>query len=480
MANNLQLRVLTDEEVGNIYDKCLGLLSSKGVKVDHKEALKILEKAGAQVDFNSWQVRFPRDIIEAALHSLPHRMTLGAGNKRHDLILPHPSGTFYARGGGGASTYLHPDTNTYSDMTLDGVAECAQLVEILDQMDYCGMLSPRDVPQQTADIHSLKTVLENTSKHVDVQPYSAEAVEYLLQLGLTVAGSTEVLRSRPRISLYCCALTPLEIKVGEAEVMIQSSRYGLPICAASLPSAGGTSPVTVAGTTLLASAEILAIIVISQLIKSGTPVIALPSSYALDMLTGHLRVASVEALLARTAMIQFIKDAYHIPIATAGFAGDSSILDGQNMIEVTLKGLLSSTAGSDILFSAGQLYTVKGFSPVQLVIDNTLVSILRRLRLGVKVNDDTLAWKDIFDTAPGGHFLDRRHTLQHCREALRPELFTDEVWEVWKSQGGRDLYTQALEKYRDLKRRLEPQRLPEEVQKELELIVKRADERLAK
>ena len=71
MAENLRLKVLSEQEVSTIYEKCLHILANKGVKVDHLEGLNILDKAGAQVNFENQQVRFPKDIVESALKSVP-------------------------------------------------------------------------------------------------------------------------------------------------------------------------------------------------------------------------------------------------------------------------------------------------------------------------------------------------------------------------------------------------------------------------
>ena len=71
MAKGLRLKVLSEEEISTIHDKCILILSSKGVKVDHPQALKIFSRAGAHVDFDSQKVMFPKDIIDAALKSVP-------------------------------------------------------------------------------------------------------------------------------------------------------------------------------------------------------------------------------------------------------------------------------------------------------------------------------------------------------------------------------------------------------------------------
>jgi len=481
MANISQLKVLTPEEVSTIYEKSLEILSGKGVKVDHPQALKMLDKAGAQVDFDSRQVRFPRDTIEMALQKVPHSWMLANRSNRPDAVFPHPKGTFYVRNGTGSTNYLDPESNTYRVMTAAYVGKCGQLMELLDNIDICAFPSPTDVPEETADIHGLKALLENTSKHINIQPYSVESAEYLLELGMVVAGSTEALKKRPIISITPNALSPLAIKEVDAEVIIQATRCGIPIQVATLPSAGATSPATIAGTVLQISVELLAMAVVTQLINPGNPVFAFPCYFTMDMVTGRSLQSNAEAVLGRAATIQVLKDAYHIPTNAYGLGTDSAVPDGQSMLETALAGLSITMAGADILSGAGMVDAYMGISPVQMVIDNMLVGILRRLNEGVNVDDDTLAWKEILDTVPAtGHYLERKHTLKHCHDAILPGLMFRAQAAIWRTEGAKELYTRALEKYRELEKRMKPLELPEEVQREINRIVKQADKRLAK
>jgi trimethylamine--corrinoid protein Co-methyltransferase len=197
MATSLQLKLLSAEEVSSIYDKCLDHLSSKGVKVEHPQALRILDKAGAWVDFDNQQVRFPKDVIEMALRKAPHALTLAGSNYSNDIVIPDPRKTFYTITEAVPFKYHDPDSKTYPDVTLAHLAEWAQLVGALGEINSCGYLTPADVPAQTADIHALKVLFENTSKPIHVLPYSLESVEYLFQLALVVAGSAEALKNRP-------------------------------------------------------------------------------------------------------------------------------------------------------------------------------------------------------------------------------------------------------------------------------------------
>lgn len=474
MKQNTGIKFLSTQEISSIYEKCLDILSRKGVKVDHQQALRILDKAGAQVDFNNQQVRFPKDIIETALQSVPHGFALEGNN-----IVPHPDGMFYVETSTGERTYVDPNSNTPHDVTLADVAHMSQLFEAIDGLTSAGFSFPSDVPLEIADIHGLKVLLENTSKHITVQPYSLESIEYLLELA-SVAGSTEALRKKRVINIICCATSPLTFKALDAEVIIQACRCEQAIEAASLSSAGTTAPITIAGQVLLAAVEILAILVMSQLTKPGTPFIASPLCLAVDMSTGKSLLASVESCLSKAAGVQFIKDAFRVPTKTFGSVTDCHVLDWQFAIEATLNAQLVATAGCDILTGAGSMGTGISISPVKMIVDNTLASILKRVVSGITVNDDTLAWKEIIDIEHGGHFLDRPHTLQHCREVLWPEIFSTLDLEGWKAAGSKSLYDRAFDKYRELKKSLQPLQLPKDVKNELNRIVKQAGERLVK
>ena len=478
MTNRLLLKVLTAEEESTIYEKCLDFLSNKGVRVQHPQALKILGKAGAQVDFDNQQVRFPKDIIETALHSVPHGLTLAGSDQRHDCILPHPSGLFYTRTSTGCRLYVEPGSNTYRDVTLADVAEYGQLIEVLDNVNFSCFLTPTDAPEETGDIHSMKTILENTSKHMFVQPWSFESVEYLIELALAVAGSTEALKKRPIMNISSCATTPFVHKAMDAEIIIQACRHGIPVRAASLPGIGGVSPITIAGTVLQTSIEVLAILVMTQLVQPGAPVISSTIVYMIDMVTGRNVSSNIQSILCSAALAQFIKNTFNIPTGVMGFGADSYIPDGEAGMQTGVKGLLVSLAGGDILFNTGRVNAGLAVSPVELILDNTLASVLKQALLGVKVDDDTLAWNEILNTMPGDHYLERAHTLQHCREALRTELFVSQPYETWQAEGSKDLHARAVDKYRELKKGLKPLELPKEVHKELDRIVKQADEHL--
>jgi len=478
---NSRFRILSDMDADILYDRCLRLLSEKGVKVQHSKALKVLNEAGARVDFQNEQVCFSKDLIEESLRTVPTSCLFAGGEQRHDLKLPHPKGLFYASTTTGGRHYVDPETLIHREATLDDVAEFGQVAQALDDIAMTAYQSPTDVPPQTADIHALKVLLENTSKHISIQPYSLGSLEYLLDLASVIAGGSDSLRRRPIVDLIVCSTTPLTFKPMDIEGIFVACQRGVPIAACSLPSAGGTSPVTVAGSILVAGVEILAILVMSQIIGPRTSFLASPIIFALDMATGEVLESSSEAILGAAGATEFVRDRFHVPTSTLGFGSDSHIPDEQCMIEdCLLAGLLVLGRSNDILWEAGSLESIAGFSPVQLIIDDTITGLLKHVISGIVVDDDTLGWEDLLEIAPGGSFVDRDHTFYHCREALRPELFDRSSLETWKGSGCKTLYARALERYRALKKSLKPLDLPDTTRREMDQIVKQADRLLVR
>ena len=167
-------------------------------------------------------------------------------------------------------------------------------------------------------------------------------------------------------------------------------------------------------------------------------------------------------------------------VHTYGSGSDSPYIDAQSLSERSLLGLMVALAGADILGGAGQVEVATTISPIQLMIDNELAGMLRKIISGVKIDDQSLAWDDILNVSSGGHFLESESTLLHCRDAFKNVLFSRLSWEAWSKQGKKDLIDRAKEMYRKLKIEENQVDLPKETAKEMNEIVKAADHALIK
>ena len=232
-------------QVEILKETVLNLLEDQGMKLDHHpELFKILISQGIQIDTDTGHARFPKNVMEKLLAAAPGKFRLGASSTHQILELPRPDGTFYTRTCTGAHGFLDPETGAYRTVQLDDLVQWARLINHLDEISFLPFLFSTDVPMQVVDIHGLGALLKNTDKHIWVQPYSLESIDYLIQLGSAVAGGTRALSANPLISMIACSLTPRAFKQMDLEIIYRCAQSGIPIHACSLPGIGSTSPAT--------------------------------------------------------------------------------------------------------------------------------------------------------------------------------------------------------------------------------------------
>jgi trimethylamine:corrinoid methyltransferase-like protein len=454
------------------------LLAHRGVKMDHPEVLKLMDKAGATVDFDSKIVRLAKDFLEERISQALTKITLMGRNGESRVKIPRDDGTFYTRTNTGAQSWIDLESGKYRRITASDVVDWARLADRLEQISICAFPVPGDVPTATPDVHALNLMLQNVEKHVWVQPYTQESVDYLINLAIAAAGGEQALRVNPLVSFITCSLTPLEFKCMDLEIILKCARNGIPLHACSLPGAGATAPITVPGVVLLSAAEILAMLAVAQVVQPGIPVIATPLIFSTDMMTGRSLQSSAESMQGAALAVQFIKAAFGIPTHTYGIGSDSPLSDGQCMSEGALRSMLIGLSGADILGAAGQLEVATTISPVQLVVDNEVLGLVRRMISNLTFDDDSMAWADLLTVEPGGNFLTGDHTLRHCRDGLMPTNFTRMTREDWNKEGQNDLVVRATEFCKDLLKNAAPPPLPEHVIREMDSIVERADKQL--
>jgi len=471
---------LSTTDIDMIFDKVLTYLSDRGVTVQHAGVLKTLSAAGAKVDYQTEQVRFPNDLVKELLNEAPRSFKLAAADSSLDLELPCPSGAFYVCTNTGARGIIDPASNTYREVTIADIERWGQLVEGLENIHMCAVPTATDAPPETVDVHGLATLLTATRKPIWIQPHREETLPFLFDLAIARSGGEEQFKERPCVSFISDSFTPFKFKAMDVEVILQACRWGVPVHACSLPTLGGTAPITPVGTVILAGIEVLSLLLIAQTIGPGTPVLGLATSLAMDMQSGMALKASVEAMRTNAVSAQFISEAYGIPTHICGMTTDTFISDGQSQIERCLGGLNLAQSGVDIMGRAGELEAAKIISPAQLVVDNELVAMIKHLLSPLQVNAQTMAWEDLLAVAPGGHFLEQPSTLKYCRDAFRSALFKHQAREVWESKGEKDLIERARQKALDAwTSQSDTKWLPQDTLAELDRIVSRADRSLA-
>lgn len=452
--------------IARAYD----LLESHGVAVVHEVAHAALVKAGARPGREANRLCLPRALVGEALAQAPREAVLCGKGPGRDLHLPRADNGFVMRTGTGAHGFVDPGTGRYRNMEIGDVKTIAAVAGGLDQVGFIAHPFSYGVHELTSDIHGVGELVCATDKHIWLQPYNVENVEYLIRIVTVAAGGEAELRVRPIASTIMCSFTPLEFKVMDVEALIRSGRAGLPVHACSLPSAGGTAPLSVAGNVLMAVAEILAMVTLAHVLVPGTPVIATPLMFTLDMATGQALHACPESLQAKSLAVEVLgrpvaEGGLGLLTHTYGMGSDTPAGDGQAMAERAMLGQAVAMAGADILGGVGQLETATVFDPVQAVLDDELGGYLRSLIQTPQVDDAAFNWQEITKIGIGGHFLASTHTLDQCRSQFRPTVFQRAGRDDYEKGGRVGAWEAARDKARALIAAPPPKGLPDEDQR---------------
>lgn len=479
MQGRIKFDVMNARELEQMKTRVEDLLALRGVEIDHPQLLKALAEKGAQV--NGDNVKFSKALIKKALASVPQEFVLASPSGEYDLEFPHPSGDFYTRTNTGAMNYRDIRNDSHY-ITLDEVGEWIRLVNSMENVDFCTLpsTSGEEVPVEAIDIYTLAQVLKNSKKHIWIQPYESDNVRYLIELSAAAAGGMEELKKRPIVSFIACAVPVLTFKHMDAEILYRCALAGIPVQPCSLPTAGANTPVTAQGTSLVACAEILAMIVILQLVGPGTPVIATPLLFSMDMMTTYTLQSNTEITMGRLICMQLFEQGYNIRAHSYGTGTDSLILDEQNMIERTSLIHMMAMSDASVLGGAGQLETAKTISPLQLIIDNEIFGIAHRLRKGLAVDDETMDYQEILDGVDKTGFIMSEHTMRHFAEPHRPRMFNRESMAKWEQQGKKTLLDQAMDRYEELIKAPVKMQLAADKIKAIDEVLKKAHRALVK
>jgi trimethylamine--corrinoid protein Co-methyltransferase len=146
---------------------------------------------------------------------------------------------------------------------------------------------------------------------------SGDNVKKTVKMAAAIAGGMDNLRKRPIYTPVCCPNSPLSLNPDTSDVIVEAARAGVPINVLSMALAGGTSPVTLAGTLVTHNAEVLAGLVLSQLVRKWNSFIYGSSTTMMDMRYTTAAVGAPE-LGMLNAGVAMLAQYYLLPSWVAG------------------------------------------------------------------------------------------------------------------------------------------------------------------
>jgi trimethylamine--corrinoid protein Co-methyltransferase len=274
---------------------------------------------------------------------------------------------------------------------------------------------------------------------------------------------------RPVLSTINCTVAPLAHDGPMTEASIALARAGVPIVILPMPLMGTTAPMTVAGATVVALAELLSALVLFQLAAPGCPLIASPEPGAADLRSGLYLCGAPEATLPILASVEMVKH-YGLPCQGPGFGGDAKAPDHQEGAEGMSAALTGALLGADTLVGIGTLDGAQLTSLAKIVLDNDAADVVRVLASDVPIEAADALVDDIREVGPGGHFMARRSTRERGRGGgiWQPSVFRRQSFEAHSDS---TLVQDALARARELLATHEVTPLPDDVNDHIDEVI---------
>lgn len=469
MIANL-LNLISQEQIIRLHEAALKLLWDTGMVIHNTEARELFAEQGAQVSPGSSTVKFPERVVYETVGKAPSLYTLGGRSPDQDLQLSLKSSL--TRPIAGCNKIFDLDMNRRREASLQDMIRSARLVDALPQFDCnAAFIYGEEEPPPTRAIHYFKVLLENTRKHICMSPYGPQDVEYMIQMATAVQGSEEELSKRPIFNIITSPASPLIYSNHFAEAIMVGARARVPVMMGSTPITGGTSPVTLAGAVVLMHAENLVGVMIAQVAKPGSPVYMAPRPTTMDMRTGTSLWGSIEWGIASSAAIQ-LAHYCGLPSDFMGVGTDSKLLDQQCGIERSMLAVLAFLTAPSLISGGGYIDTISTGSLEQLVIDDEIFSMARRMVAGIQVDDEHIALDLIDRVGAGNNFMGEEHTRKHFRRDHFLAFLADRhSYGAWEELGATDITRRAHDKAESILATSMVPPIPDPVRRELEKIM---------
>lgn len=437
--------LLSAADLEQIHRTSMRLLEEVGVAFPQEEALAVFRDHGVRVE--AGRVYLTESQVMDRLAGIPERFTLHARNPQRSVTIGGGS-TVFAPGYG--APFLVDAEHGKRGATLEDYHALAKLSHALPNQDLTGYLlvEPENVPH--AHLQMLYAHMTHSDKPFIGSTAGTEGAAQTLEMARILFGDFG--ERAVTISLIN-SLTPLGYSTEMLDALMVYAKARQPMVIAALAMAGSTGPVTLAGMLAMQTAELLAGIVLTQLISPGMPVVFGSTSTNIDMKTGALCIGSPELSQMIAAHAQLARY-YGIPSRSGGALTDASYPDAQAGFESMMGLLTTANSGVDfVLHAAGILSSYLAFSYEKFVLDDEMCGMVRHLRRGFAVTPETLAYDVIAKVGPGGNYLMEDHTVERCRTEFWKASVVDRAGlEVWMNSGRKDAVARARARWQKLVR----------------------------
>jgi len=432
----LNLSVLEREGLNRIHAATLQVLSEIGIVLSYPLARKLLLDHGARIKKD--RVTIPEELVENCISLIPPKVELRGRDPNKAIAFE--AGTFHAHNVGGVPNVFDPQTRTRRAATRKDNIRASQLLESLPNVaSITPLFTPRDVPGEEMSLWMIFDTLLNSTK-----PFRAPG----MQTGAEVRALGEMIQiacPESKITVGVSPVSPLTFPDSITEAIFEVARLGFVLGPLPCPILGASAPMSISGGLVLQNAEVLAALVLAQLVRPGTPIIYKGRLSVMNPYSGLSVWGNPEIGLISAATVA-IGHSYGVPVDVYGFCTNAHHLDIQNGYERAFNALIPVLAGADEISGIGEMEGGLNSSFSQIVIDDEILLSIHRLHNGIQIDDDRLGLNIIEKVMDGPrNFFSEKHTRKYLRqgEVLNPILAFRDGWSTWENSDRKSIIDRA-------------------------------------
>jgi trimethylamine--corrinoid protein Co-methyltransferase len=447
-----------------IHAASLALLARAGVRVDSPAARDQFLASGCSAAVGD-RVLIPAAVVDEALARRPESFTLAARDPAKSLAMDAEPAQTYVHNLGGARDVIDPRTGAGRRATVrDQVLASRLMHHLANQHQVTSLWQPGDVPDLLEPLYSFLILAWETDKAVGgpgvSHPFQAR---YLTDMATAVTGADGSKGTYP-VDLAFSPVSPLILGGEVTDALVdQVRRGGAVVEILPCPAAATTAPGTISAAVAQQNAEVLAGVVLTQLVAPGTPVYYGPRLSAVDPRSGVVVSGTPETGVASFAAVLLARR-YGLACDCYGPCSDSKVVDAQFGYERMTNALLGLAARPRLLSGIGEFQAGVGSCLEVIAIDDEVLNNAFYALSPRPWDDDALDVDAMVDGVLSGRgFLGTKHTRRYIRsEFVTPLLSYRGSLGDWLAAGRRGLVDLAEEKIADLAER-PPVGLPDDL-----------------
>jgi len=471
-----KIEILGSDKIDIIIEKAITILVDSGIFVGSQKVVDNLrEHNGIEiVQGNIAKIR--KDTIENCVNSAPSSFTVYQQDSLDPIYIGGNEVNYVA--GSLGQSIVDRKTHMRRKPVSNDLVEHIKVLNKCDNITFqSGSYLLSDVPREITSSYRFYLSILYSPKPMFGGAWNTEDFIYIKEMLAVIAGNEEKLKRKPQAVICVNPSSPLGLTEIVAENIVGCSKASLPAMLVPIPLAGGSSPVTLAGTLVQHTAENLGGLVVSQLFNPGAPLLFGGGPGILEMRKGTACQATTEAVMLGSA-IGAIGKKLGLPTASSIGRADSKCVDYQAGEESGINLTLMALAGINMIRGSGSLEYCDVVSMEKLLLDNEICGMAKRLARGIEFSADTLAVELIKERGLGYSsegYVGAEHTRKWFKsEILMPsEIIDRSTRREFEETGEKDSRKRAEDRIERILTDYEPREFDPDKKKELDTIMKR-------